>query len=145
MLGDYATEEEALRSIATRIPDAYRENYAEVFEARRVDIDQAVVATQHQFTQNMFPEMKVKWDGYPDNIGHFIFPGCMRCHNGKMKSEEGWVITRECTSCHIIIKQGSGDRLQMAMSENGLEFDHPDGGDDWRDTDCYECHTGTQP
>ena len=31
------------------------------------------------------------------------------------------------------------------MSEKGLEFVHPDGDDDWRDTGCYECHEGTQP
>jgi len=145
MVGDYATEEEAHRAIATRIPDAYREAYPEVFDSRRVEIDAAVLATQKQFSQNIFPEMKVNWLGYPDNIGHFIFPGCMRCHNGKKKSEDGWVIGRDCTSCHVILRQGSGERMQMAMTEDGLEFVHPDGGDDWRDTDCHECHSGTQP
>jgi len=145
MQAEYATEEEAHRAIATKIPDAYRESYPEVFEKRRVDIDDAVLATQKQFSLNIFPEMKVTWEGYPDNIGHFIFPGCMRCHDGKKKSAEGWVIKRDCTSCHIILRQGSGEHMQMAMSEDGLEFVHPDGGDDWRDTNCYECHTGTQP
>ena len=145
MQAEYATEEEAHRVIATKIPDAYRESYPEVFEQRRVDIDDAVLATQQQFSLNIFPEMKVRWEGYPDNIGHFIFPGCMRCHDGKKKSAEGWVIKRDCTSCHVILRQGSGERLQMAMSEDGLEFDHPDGGDDWRETNCHECHTGTQP
>jgi hypothetical protein len=145
MLGPYATEDEAHRAIATRIPGAYRESYPEVFAARRVEIDDAVLATQKQYSQNIFPEMKVKWEDYPDNIGHFIFAGCMRCHNGKKRSEEGWVITRECTACHVILRQGSGARMQMAVSEDGLEFAHPDGGDDWRDTDCHECHTGTQP
>ncbi|HET6349930.1 MAG TPA: NapC/NirT family cytochrome c [Candidatus Krumholzibacteria bacterium] len=145
MAGNYATEDEAMRGIASKIPAAYRKDFPDVFAKRQVDIDAAVVATQQEFSQNMFPEMKVTWEGYPDNIGHFIYPGCFRCHNGKKKSEEGWTISRNCTTCHIILRQGAGEQMEMAMSEQGLEFKHPDGGDDWRDTDCYECHTGTQP
>jgi hypothetical protein len=61
------------------------------------------------------------------------------------KSEDGWTISRDCNSCHVILRQGSGANLQMAQTEEGLEFAHPDGGDDWRDTNCHECHTGTQP
>jgi nitrate/TMAO reductase-like tetraheme cytochrome c subunit len=142
----YETEEEALRSIATKIPDFYQKNYPEVFAARRVAIDQAVVAAQHQFSQIIFPEMKVRWEHYPDNIGHFIFPGCMRCHMGDMVSEEGWVITKDCNSCHMIMTQGSGDRLELASTPDGLEFVHPEDIDgEWRETACYECHTGTQP
>jgi nitrate/TMAO reductase-like tetraheme cytochrome c subunit len=145
MQGKYATEDEAQRGIASKIQDAYRKGYPDVFAQRQVAVDAAVVATQQQYSQNIFPEMKVQWDGYPDNIGHFIYPGCFRCHNGKKKSEEGWAITRDCKTCHAILRQGSGAQTQMAVSEQGLEFVHPDGGDDWRDTDCYECHAGTQP
>jgi hypothetical protein len=145
MLGEYATEDEAMKGIAASISAAYRDDYPEVLRDRRVAVDAAINATQLQYSQNIFPEMKVKWEGYPDNIGHFIFPGCMRCHDGKKKSEDGWTITRECTSCHVILRQGSGANLQMAQSEEGLEFVHPDGGEDWRDTNCHECHTGTQP
>ncbi|HEU4366479.1 MAG TPA: NapC/NirT family cytochrome c [Candidatus Krumholzibacteria bacterium] len=141
----YETKDEAGRAIAAKIPEFYRDNYPEVLKGKRVAVDQAVLATQYQYSQNIFPEMKVRWEGYPDNIGHFIFPGCMRCHDGKKVSEDGWVITRDCTACHAILRQGAGDSLQVAMSEEGLEFIHPDGGEDWRDTNCHECHTGTQP
>jgi nitrate/TMAO reductase-like tetraheme cytochrome c subunit len=141
----YATKEEANQAIASKIPDFYRENYPEVLKEKRVAIDQAVLATQYQYSQNIFPEMNVRWEGYPDNIGHFIFPGCMRCHDGNKVSDDGWTITRDCTACHAILRQGAGEQLQMATTEEGLEFIHPDGGDDWRDTACHECHTGTQP
>ena len=141
----YETKDQAFRAIATAIPDFYQKNHPDMFKDQRVEIDQAVVAVQEQFSQNIFPEMKVRWEGYPDNIGHMIFPGCMRCHDGKKKSEDGWTITRDCTTCHAILRQGAGENMQMATTEEGLEFNHPDGGDDWRDTNCYECHTGTQP
>jgi hypothetical protein len=145
MLGEYSTEEDALKQIAAKMYAAYRDDYPEVFEQRRVALDAAVLATQNGFKQNMFPEMKVTWEGYPDNIGHFIFAGCMRCHDGKKKSDDGGVVTRDCTACHTIMRQGSGPNFQVATTEQGLEFVHPDGGDDWRDTNCHECHTGTQP
>ena len=141
----YQNKDAAARGIAASIPDFYRENYPDVLRDQRVAIDAAVLATQYQYSQNIFPEMKVRWEGYPDNIGHFIFPGCMRCHDGNKVSEDGWVITRDCTTCHAILRQGTGDDVEMANSEAGLEFRHPDGGDDWRETGCYECHTGTQP
>ncbi len=141
----YETKEDANQGIASKIPDFYRDNYPEVLKERRVAIDEAVLATQYQYSQNMFPDMKVRWDGYPDNIGHFIFPGCMRCHDGNKVSADGWVITRDCTACHAILRQGAGDDMEMAISEAGLVFKHPDGEEYWLDTGCYECHTGTQP
>ncbi|HEX5133134.1 MAG TPA: NapC/NirT family cytochrome c [Candidatus Krumholzibacteria bacterium] len=141
----YETKEAAFEAIAAKIPDFYRENYPDVFKTRMTDIDEAVLATQYAFSQNIFPYMKVRWEDYPDNIGHFIFPGCMRCHDGKKVSAEGWKITRDCTACHSILRQGAGENMQVAVTEEGLEFSHPDGSDDWRDTNCNECHSGTQP
>lgn len=141
----YETKQQAFQAIATAIPDFYQENYPELLRERRADIEQVVLAVQQQFSQNIFPEMKVRWEGYSDNIGHMIFPGCMRCHNGKMVSDDGRTVTRDCTACHTILRQGAGENMQMAVTEEGLEFKHPDGGDDWRDTNCNECHSGTQP
>ena len=34
------------------------------------------------YARNVFPEMKVGWGTYPNNIGHEDFPGCFRCHDG---------------------------------------------------------------
>jgi hypothetical protein len=145
MQAPYETKDDAFRAIATKIPDFYLQNYPDILAQKRVAIDEAVLATQYQFSQNVFPEMKVRWEGYPDNIGHFIFPGCMRCHDGNKVSDDGWTITRDCTACHAILRQGAGENMQMAVTEEGLEFSHPDGGEDWRDTNCHDCHTGTQP
>lgn len=143
---EYETEDEAWREIASAIPDYYHDNYPEIFAERRVAIDEAVLAAQQEFSQSIFPEMKVRWEDYPDNIGHLINPGCMRCHSGTKVSEDGWVITRDCTTCHTILSQGSGDRAQIAGSQEGLEFVHPEDIDEeWRESGCYECHTGTQP
>jgi hypothetical protein len=147
MDANYETEAEAMQGIASYIENAYRVEQPNVFEAHRDAVDQAILATQRQYSQSMFPRMNVKWDEYPDNIGHFIFPGCARCHNGQKVSEEGWVITTKCTTCHIIMAQGSGKYREMALDVNGLEFVHPEDPDEkgFDDIECFECHSGTQP
>jgi hypothetical protein len=144
---EFETEEEALREIANFIENAYRVDYPEVFTSKREAIEQAIISTQKQFSGSIFPEMKVRWDRYPDNIGHFIYPGCMRCHDGSKVTEEGLAITTECTACHIIFRQGSGEYEQVALSPEGLKFIHPDDpdDDDFDEIACYDCHTGVQP
>ncbi len=146
MLGEYETEDEAMHGIATSILAFYLNEYPEFNRQHKGMIEQAVHATQEQFKLNFFPEMNVRWDVYPDNIGHFIFPGCMRCHSGNHKGDDGREITKDCTICHAIIAQGTGERAESGVSEDGLEFSHPEDIDgEWRETGCYECHEGTQP
>ena len=146
MAGEYETQEAALDSIANKILASYTANHPEILESNRGALDRAIAATQQYFSQNMFPEMKVRWNRYHDNLGHFLYPGCMRCHDGNHVSDAGEVVSKDCSSCHIIMMQGSGDRAQMAATPEGLEFSHPeDIGDAWRETECSECHTGTQP
>jgi hypothetical protein len=143
---EYETETEALDGIAEQILGHYSDTAPEFLESNRGAIDRAIAGTQAAFAKNIFPEMKVRWDRYPDNLGHFIYPGCMRCHDGEHVSESGRTVTRDCKSCHVIILQGGGDRAQMATTDDGLEFVHPeDIGEAWMETECYECHTGTQP
>jgi nitrate/TMAO reductase-like tetraheme cytochrome c subunit len=146
MAQTYATEDEGRQGIANYILSFYEEEYEDVFEENRADIERAVGAVQGQFVTNMFPEMKVTWSVYPDNIGHMEFPGCFRCHNGKHRSPDGDTITRECGNCHAILAQGSGDRAEWAPAMAGLEFVHPEDIDEaWKEDACTECHEGIQP
>jgi len=146
MAKEYATREEAMATIAADLSEAYQKNHPELWSGERAKIDRAVAAVQETYRSTIFPEMKAKWSAYPDNIGHFNFKGCMRCHDGKHASETGTLVSRECNECHTILAQGSGDRYVTAASPEGLPFDHPeDIGDEWMNTGCWECHTGVQP
>ncbi len=124
LTGEYQTTEEALAAIKQKVPAA------------------TVAEVQKIYTQNFFPEMKVNWRTYPNNIGHTIFPGCYRCHDGKHKSTDGHVIKNDCNSCHTIIGQGAA-AVAGPISPNGLEFQHPtDIADMWKEMNCAECHSG---
>jgi len=117
-----------------------------LYRERKEAVDRSIGAVQHAFSQNIFPEMKVRWDEYPSNLGHFTSPGCMRCHNSSMVNDVGLSITTDCTACHLILEQGSGERAQVSPATEGLEFEHPaDIGDAWLEMGCFDCHSGVQP
>ena len=146
MAKKYETEDEARQAIANEIADYYQTEYPDVYAAKSAVIDASIAAIQDAFSQNIFPEMKVRWDEYPSNLGHFISPGCMRCHKSTMVSDKGQAISTDCCACHNILSQGSGDRAQMAASAEGLDFVHPvDIDDAWKEMGCFECHSGVQP
>ena len=136
LTAEYDSTSHALAAIAEGLAAQYAD-YADTAAVR-----QAVAAVQRIYQTNFFPEMKVNWRAYPNNLGHTIFPGCYRCHDGKHRSEDGRVISHECSSCHIIIGQGTGTEAE-AISPQGLEFQHPvDIGDMWKTVNCAVCHTG---
>lgn len=144
LIGKYATAEEAKKGIADHIMGYYQKEKPEIASARSADLQAAIAAVQEIYSENFFPEMKARWDIYPENDGHFRFAGCFRCHDGKHKSSEGKVVSLECNSCHTILAQGEPGKLEFAKDENGLEFKHPeDIGDMWKDMACYECHGST--
>ena len=103
-------------------------------------IGQAISETQRIFRDNFFPEMKTDWKVRPNNIGHYIWPGCFRCHDGSHVDETGRAISNACNTCHIIIAQGSQPKPET-VSLQGLKFDHP-GGEIPPEFLCSQCHTG---
>src|SRR5262249_36247390 len=66
-------------------------------------IDQAPKAVKRIYSRNIFPEMKVSWGVYPNNLGHDQFPGCFRCHDDSHKNAEGKAITQDCGTCHEML------------------------------------------
>jgi nitrate/TMAO reductase-like tetraheme cytochrome c subunit len=131
LVRNYADQTEALQTIATMLAQQYP-----TAPRLRPTID----AVQQIYKDNFFPEMKVNWKVYPDNIGHKDWPGCFRCHDGKHKTPDGKrAINNECNSCHLILHQGSGQALEQ-ISVNGQAFKHP--ADDVEGYLCNDCHTG---
>jgi cytochrome c2 len=55
------------------------------------------------YNRNAFPEMKVAWGAYPNNIGHSDFPGCFRCHDGNHSAKDGRSVTQDCNACHNLL------------------------------------------
>ncbi|NOX18657.1 MAG: cytochrome C [Chlorobi bacterium] len=144
----YNSTDSAMIGIQSNIEDFYKENYPEVIEDQADELAKAIVGVQNEFKQNIFPEMKVRWDEYPINIGHIKSKGCFRCHDDNHVSESGDVITKSCDLCHSIVMQGQPSRLQKTTMDSTLTFIHPGEDveeDDWRESLCSDCHEGDGP
>jgi hypothetical protein len=112
---------EAQAAIQSALLNFYRENYPRCLSRERSDVEKAVSAVQAIYAQNFFPEMKVSWRKYPENIGHSRSAGCFRCHGSALTTKAGQTITRDCNSCHQIMAQGGEPRPGM-VSTQGLKL-----------------------
>ncbi len=139
---NYSSTQTALDSIRYIVENYYGTNYQEIAKKKETEIKEAVLEVQKIYKRNIFPTMGVSWRAYPENIDHMTNAGCFRCHNGKLVSPLGKTITKDCNSCHTILYQGS-ELNPKTLTTTGFEFIHPeDIGDEWKTTNCNECHTG---
>jgi len=136
----YQTKENALDSIKLLINQFYQNNYPQIASAKKAQIDRAVKEIQKIYSRNYFPEMNVSWKRYPNHIGHMYSPGCFRCHDGKHKSKEGKILSRDCNVCHTILSQ-QFEKDTLRLSLGGVEYFHPvDVGNAWKEENCSDCH-----
>jgi formate-dependent nitrite reductase cytochrome c552 subunit len=100
---DYTDRDTAAREIATHLENFYQTKYPHAHAADGNRIKTAVEAVQAIYLQNVFPDMKVTWASYPNNLGHMDFPGCFRCHDGSHVSADGRMIPNDCSTCHDLL------------------------------------------
>lgn len=142
MDGNYPTTDTAMIKIEQQIREYYSGSYEEIYNSKPELINRAIEGIQDVYSKNVFPEMKVRWDVYPNHIGHMEFNGCFRCHNDRHATASGEVIPMRCDLCHNIIAQGSPGNMQILDKLDGsLEFDHPNDPDQmWQGNMCSDCH-----
>jgi len=100
---EYPDRRTATERIASALTEFYRASHPDAYRNHRALVETAVQQVQTIYLRNVFPEMKVTWGIYPNNIGHEDFLGCFRCHDGNHTSADGRTITNECTACHRIL------------------------------------------
>ena len=57
------------------------------------------------YSVNVFPNMGVGWDTYPDHIGHEQSDGCLRCHKRSMRTADREQVSNDCETCHIVLAE----------------------------------------
>jgi len=97
---DYRTSQEAAEKLPSGVVGFYQKSYPDLATARSQDISQASQAILAIYNRNVFPDLKVTWGTYPNNLGHMDFPGCFRCHDGSHAAADGTTITQDCNTCH---------------------------------------------
>ena len=140
LTGKYDTTETALQAIAHDIDGFYESKYPEVAKNKQLEIRNAIEEVQQVFRRTTFPEMKLNWQTHPNNLGHFYFNGCFRCHDGQHVSAEGRVVSKDCTICHTLVGQEEGGTSIAAAPK--LSFQHPVDLGDLTQVNCSDCHNG---
>ena len=94
----YPAQPEALAGIEARL----RRYYANQPAPQASTLTRTIRGVQEIYGRNVFPEMKVGWGTYPNNIGHVFSTGCFRCHDDNHKARDGSVVKQDCDSCHAM-------------------------------------------
>ncbi len=137
----YATEDEAVKAIATSLDAFYRTNYGEVYRQKGDAVKGAISETQRIYKTYFFPEMKTNWETHPNNIGHLYSSGCFRCHDGEHVSNTGKVIPNDCTICHTVLSDSASPSIVLKT----LSVQHPVDLGGLADRKCETCHKPNEP
>ncbi len=121
----YATQQEADTKIPAALAQYYRQNYPDDYSRHGAEVSQAGIALAGIFNRNVFPEMKVNWGTYPNNIGHTDFPGCFRCHDGShATTDAAQNIPQDCSTCHNLL--AADEANPKILSDLGLAPETPE-------------------
>jgi hypothetical protein len=94
-----ALKTEALAAIETSLRGFY--SGAEVTtKPAAPEVDRAVTVAKALYSTNVFPQMKITWGSYRNELGHIDSPGCFRCHDEEKATPDGRKISQDCESCH---------------------------------------------
>ncbi len=141
LLVNFEYLDSALIYVQEQVSEFYAQNYPEISEQDPVLIETAITGIQNELKNNIFPFMQVRWDVYPNHIGHLESEGCSRCHDDLHVSSDGNTIPRDCNLCHNITAQGPPGNLETGNIFDSLSFKHPVNIDEaWKEYLCVECH-----
>jgi hypothetical protein len=96
----YSSDDEAAQEIPAGLSTYYQGKYPAVASKRTADIQAAGHALLAIYRHNIFPDLKVTWRTYPNNLGHADDPGCFRCHDDSHATPDKKTITQDCNACH---------------------------------------------
>ena len=102
----YQSSGEAAEKLPSDLVSFYKQGYPDVYTKRPQEIQKAAQALLAIYNRNVFPDLKVTWGTYPNNLGHTDFPGCFRCHDGSHTSANAKTITQDCNACHEPLAMG---------------------------------------
>lgn len=96
---DAATRDEGLAAIERSLRGFYG-SAALTAAPPAADVDRVVSTARAVYQANVFPQMKVTWGTYRNELGHIDSPGCFRCHDEEKVAADGRKISQDCETCH---------------------------------------------
>jgi DmsE family decaheme c-type cytochrome len=160
----YDSPELAESQIAESLRAFYQSQHPDVAAASGEAISRAGVELAAIRNRNVFPEWGVNWGTHPNHSGHEDFPGCFRCHNDELVSQDQarTLIGNDCSVCHAIesvgepISQPPGIQLTSSggagiagsipfeTAAGTVTFDHAQ-HTEYENGSCTSCHNRLFP
>jgi nitrate/TMAO reductase-like tetraheme cytochrome c subunit len=100
---NYASRAVAAERIPAALEAYYHDSYPAIYAARQAAVTSTARNLLAIYNRNVFPEMKVTWGTYLNNIGHTDSAGCFRCHDDSHASADGRKVTQDCGACHNLL------------------------------------------
>ncbi len=141
LTGKYSSTDQAMQAISKSLTQFYSVKYPEAYAASSRSVQVAITEVQNIYRATMFPYMRVDWKTHPNDIGHYYFPGCFRCHDDQHVSSAGKVIPKKCDTCHTVLEQAQTP-LPLMKTVKNERFQHPVDLGDLTQVTCSDCHTG---
>jgi len=110
---DYSSQDDAAQKIPAGLASFYQQKYGDIWAKRSNDVQLAGQALASIFQSNVFPDLKVAWGTYPNNLGHIDTPGCFRCHDGSHSTADKKTITQDCSTCHHMLAVDETDPANL--------------------------------
>ncbi len=114
----YANSEDAAAKIPQAFEAYYQKNYPDIYAQKKDEVGRSARGVLSAYQHNVFPEMKVTWGTYLNNIGHTDSDGCFRCHDGSHSSPANQAITQDCDACHNLL--AADEKQPKILKELGL-------------------------
>jgi nitrate/TMAO reductase-like tetraheme cytochrome c subunit len=110
----YSSGEEAAQKIPAAMSTFYLQKYPDAAVKQGTAIQAAGAALAAIYQRNVFPDLKVTWGTYPNNLGHTDDPGCFRCHDDSHLAADKKTIPQDCNACHqaVAMDEASPDILK---------------------------------
>jgi thiosulfate reductase cytochrome b subunit len=86
---EYPDQETAATRIQEGLKEYYRKEQPQAYASHRAAVETSAERIVAIYARNVFPNMKVGWGTYPNQIGHEDFLGCFRCHDDSHKTRDG--------------------------------------------------------
>ena len=120
LMARYASEGEGAKKILANLFAYYQAKYPEIAGNRAPEIRAAGQALLAIYGHNVFPDLKVTWGTYPNNLGHTDSPGCFRCHDEAHAAPDKKTITQDCNVCHqpLAVEETSPEILKTLGVED---------------------------
>jgi PAS domain S-box-containing protein len=96
----YSSREAARDGIHASLASFYGRAEGEPARVARILYDEA-------YAPNVYPQLRIEWNTYPDHIGHRDGLGCFRCHDGEHATAQGKTLEQDCDMCHSVLVSGS--------------------------------------